>query len=338
MTLRDDVESYIKHGGPRNLNDLLEACTKEGSLEGLMCITRMFEDMYGGITFNLELKGPPAWELACWGERGLDQLVEATLKSPKSKNLSLCLEILTHIASGYDFRVAPFSCDEPRRAKLHTLLQTNPALHAYARSKLLAFVLAIDDEDELLDIVAQGFNRTAFSGTKPARELFAALSTRWLTIGEPLLLGYESLIASRADDEPAFQRFFTEHPQILDPMAAEIWPQPDLHGAQQPDFVIRRFDNSYVVVEIETPGKQLVTSNNQISSWVTHAAAQATEYRRFIERLPAVQMHFPYLDQVLCFVVVGLEELAASICRPHPQTIRLPQARERWQDCGPRHI
>ena len=51
----------------------------------------LFEDMYGGMTFNFELKAPAAWELACWGEQGLDQLVAATLKAPTSKNVSLCL-------------------------------------------------------------------------------------------------------------------------------------------------------------------------------------------------------------------------------------------------------
>jgi hypothetical protein len=99
-----------------------------------------------------ELKAPPAWELACWGERGLDQLVDATLKAPTSKNISLCLQILTFLSSGDDFSIAPVFCDEPRRAKLHSFLRTNPALRAYAKSKLLAFVLSVDDEDDLLEM------------------------------------------------------------------------------------------------------------------------------------------------------------------------------------------
>ena len=44
-----------------------------------------------------------------------------------------------------------------------------------------------------------------------------------------------------------------------------------------------------------------------MSAWVTHAVAQAAEYRRFIERLPTAQTHFPHLDQVTCLVVIGLE-------------------------------
>jgi hypothetical protein len=308
VSLRDDVELYIKQGSARELDGLLEACFKDGSLEALLCVTRLFEDMYDGITFNFELKAPPAWELACWGQRGVNQLMDATLKAPTSKNVSLCLDILSHFAAGDDFTVAPMFCDESRRARLHQLVAAHPELGNHARSRLIAFVLSIADEDELLGMIAGAFQKAGFlrAGTGPAREVFAALSTRWLTISEPLLQRYKALIALHPDDEPIFQAFFTEHPQVLDPLAAEVWPQPRLHGAEIPDFVIRRFDDSYVVVEIETP--QLVTSTNQISSFVTYAVAQAAEYRRFVERLPNAQMHFPKIDRVTCLVVVGLED------------------------------
>ena len=220
MALRDDVERFIRAGHPRELPGLWDACAKDGSLDALVCITRLFEDMYGG---TFELKAPAAWERACCGERGLDQLVAATLKAPTSKNVSLCLQILTILASGrlVDDPPAVF-CDKSRLARLNALFKSNPALRSYARSKLVAFVLSVEDEDDFIEMVATGFSRAAFSlqGVGPARELFAAVSTRWLTISEPLLKRYEALISDRPDDEPAFQAFFTEHPQLLDPMAA----------------------------------------------------------------------------------------------------------------------
>jgi hypothetical protein len=309
VALRDDVEEYIKHGHPKELYALLDACAKDASVDALVCVTRLFEDMYGGITFNFELKAPAAWELACWGEQGLDQLVAATMKAPASKNVSLCLQILTALASGQTFEEPPLFWSKSGSVRLGTLLKTNPSLRNYARSKLIAFLLSVEDEDDLIGMIATGFSRASFSngGTGAAKELFAAVSTRWLTVSEPLLSRYEALIADYPGDEPAFQAFFTEHPQVLDPMAKEIWPEPDLHGALIPDFVIRRFDNSYVVVEIETPAKQLVTAGNQLSSWATHAVAQVAEYRRFIERIPTAQTHFPNIDEVTCLVVIGME-------------------------------
>jgi len=38
-------------------------------------------------------------------------------------------------------------------------------------------------------------------------------------------------------------------------MAVQIWPQPNVLGSKFPDFVVRRADDSYIVVEIETPAK-----------------------------------------------------------------------------------
>jgi hypothetical protein len=185
--------------------------------------------MYGGITFNFELKAPAAWELACWGEPGLDQLVAATLKNMTSKNVSLCLQILGPLASGQkigDMGIA--FCGEARIARLERLRQASPSLRIYARQKLIEFFLSVDDEDDLLEAVGTGFSRMAMyaSGTEAAKEIFAAVSARWLAISKPILDRYETLIADRPDDEPAFQEFFTRNPQILDPMAADIWPNP----------------------------------------------------------------------------------------------------------------
>lgn len=308
MALRDRVEEFIAHRADlHELRELLDECARENNLEALLCVRRLFEDMYGGLTFNFELKSPAAWELACWGERGLDQLTQATLTNPTSKNVSLCVQILSCIAASLTSRPFAAFFDESRMTRLEELVRANPCLSAYARSKLVELVLSVDDEDDLIDLVGIGFSRLSLQGTEAAKELFAAISTRWLAVSKPVLDRYETLIAERPDDEPAFQVFFTQHPQILDPMAADIWPHPNLHGAREPDFVIRRSDNSYLVIEIETPAKQLVTQGKQLASPATHAVAQATEYRRFIERLPNVQAHFPGLDDLACLVVIGLE-------------------------------
>ncbi len=68
-------------------------------------------------------------------------------------------------------------------------------------------------------------------------------------------------------------------------MAIKVWSQPDFHGAFEPDFVIQRVDGSYLIVEIETPCKTLVTNGNQLSAQVTAAEKQATDYRHLNQRV-----------------------------------------------------
>jgi hypothetical protein len=132
--------------------------------------------MYGGMTFNFELKAPAAWELACWGELGLDQIVSASIKQPTSKNLSLCVTILGALASGQTAKDLPASfCDGARKDRLEAKCKDNPGLQSYARSKLVEFVLSFEDEEDLLDMVGIGFNRMSMpnGGPAAARELFA---------------------------------------------------------------------------------------------------------------------------------------------------------------------
>jgi hypothetical protein len=141
-----------------------------------------------------------------------------------------------------------------------------------------------------------------------AKELFAALSARWLAVSKPVLEGYEALILKEPDNEPAFQRFLMEHPQLLDPMAVQVWPHPNLFGFRFPDFVVRRADNSYIVIEIERPSKPLVTTGGQLSADVTHAEQQATDYRSYLmQRFADARVHFPNFEDPDCLAVTGLE-------------------------------
>lgn len=98
--LRDRVEDFIAgESSMRTLHILLDECRCQGDIAALLCTRRLFEDMYGGATFNMQLKAPAAWELACFGKIGIDQLVEAALANSTSKNVSLCVQVLSHIAS-----------------------------------------------------------------------------------------------------------------------------------------------------------------------------------------------------------------------------------------------
>ncbi|MER8599358.1 DUF4263 domain-containing protein [Mesorhizobium sp. M1339] len=124
---------------------------------------------------------------------------------------------------------------------------------------------------------------------------------------------YERLIREAPSHEPSFQDFFSRHPQLLDPMARQVWAQPDFHGALQPDFVIRRFDDSYLVVEIQCPAKKLVTLAGQVAQAAAHAEMQALAYEDFLStRITEARCHFPNFHRADCLVVVGLQDSLTS--------------------------
>jgi hypothetical protein len=54
-TLRNRVEKFIAHGAGERPDTLLEVCASDGSLDALVCVTRMFQDIYGGISKPFEV-------------------------------------------------------------------------------------------------------------------------------------------------------------------------------------------------------------------------------------------------------------------------------------------
>jgi hypothetical protein len=68
-----------------------------------------------------------------------------------------------------------------------------------------------------------------------------------------------------------------------------------------------------VVIEIETPGKTVVTGGEQLSAETTHAVTQAFDYRTFLtRRFELARSHFPEFQEPECLVVIGLERELSS--------------------------
>jgi len=310
LNLVDEVNDFIDYGQQRELSPLLLKCIRTGGVDALAAVQRLYEDMYGGMTFNTELKGPAAVALLCWRERGLDALVEAAQRTPTFKNQFLAVQVLSSLASAYlpELLLGLAGSDELLVA-VRESFQGNEALPSLARQRLIGYILALPTDDDAVS--SAGFVLSSF--TLPpemgaAKELVAALASRWLAVSKPTLSAYEELIGLHANDEKQFQAFLTEWPQLLDPMVMQLWPEPDLNGAKSPDFVLRRTDGSYLIVEIETPQKRLVTRDLQISAEASEAISQAMRYRSFLmQRVQQASVHFPGMRDAECLVVVGLE-------------------------------
>lgn len=310
-SLRERVEDYIENGmGGDSFNSLLRECTTENSLQALLCVQRLFVDMYGGITFNSELKAPAASVLVVWKELGLRTLVEAAQREPSSKNISIAIELLAALSAGAELPVLGRLHDAVLATAVQNAIDTTPNLPRIARSHLVELVLSIPDEEEAIGYVANAMWACSWTGNNlmVQRELFAAMSKKLLAVSTPVLDEFDNLIHNDPGNEPAFQEFLTRHPQIIDPLAVRVWPQPDLFGFKEPDYIVQRADGTYLVVEIECPAKGLVTKGGQLTSEATHAEKQVSDYRRYlIQNFSEIEKSFPNFQEPDCLVVVGLE-------------------------------
>lgn len=96
-------------------------------------------------------------------------------------------------------------------------------------------------------------------------------------------------------------------------MAVQVWSQPDFHGAAEPDFVVRRADDTYLIVEIECPAKLLMTKSGQISAQTAYDEKQVLDYEAFLsDRIAEARTHFPRYARADCLVLIGLESQLAD--------------------------
>jgi hypothetical protein len=246
MALIDRAIEFTESGGSRvDQGNLLAECVQALNLDGLAAVERLYEDMYGGITFNFELKVAPAICLLHWEEEGLNALVEGAKRTPTSKNISIAIQLLSSLAAGTLPIILTTFVEKRLQDGVLPLFRQSSPIGAFARQKLTEFMLSFPDDFEASAAAGHAFQQLSVLDTTATKEVFGALASRWLAVGKPVLAELQDLITKYEDDEPRFQAFFEKVPQLLDPLAMQVWPMPDLHGAKEPDFVVKRADGTY---------------------------------------------------------------------------------------------
>ena len=253
--------------------------------------------------------------MSAWGEQGFRSIVNVAMMHGRVAPKTTAFMMLSNIAvTGNVWQGFLLNGGRSVANHVDAKLAKLPARHL-AKQALSALVMDLPT-DELFSPLSNATMFLSLGHEAVANELMAALSTRWFRFGPAAMAEFESLLAEHANHESAFQSFFCTHPQLLDPMAVQVWSQPDFHGGYEPDFIFRRADNSYVVVEIECPGKMLMTKAGQLSSQTLHAEKQALEYENFLsQRVMEVRHHFPGFNRAECLVVVGMESHLSDIQR-----------------------
>lgn len=293
---------------------LLVDCVSDRSPEGLFAVQLLARDMYGGETYNLLLKAPAVYCLLAWGQAGMEAVAQNALKEPTSKNFSLAFQMLSSVAAAHEPKtIGLFVHDSHlRQSVLNTVSDWNELASA-ARIELHELMLQIESDAEAGIYVSTSLMGLSVQDPEAIAYLGHALALRTIAVGPQVLSRYEELLTVAGNDESAFQRFLEKHPLLLDSSAFQVWGKPDLHGKLEPDFVIRTYDNSYVIVEIETPNKLLITKRGQLSAATTHAISQVLEYCDYLQtHISDAASVFPGFTTASGLVVVGEESALNS--------------------------
>lgn len=103
-----------------------------------------------------------------------------------------------------------------------------------------------------------------------------------IRITDGLIQQLERLISENHTEE-IYQRFLATHPVFLDPLASQVIPKQRLGIELVTDFVLRRLDNQYVLVEIEKPQDALFTTGNDFTAKFTHGYGQVLGFQDWVE-------------------------------------------------------
>ena len=311
MDLIDRANRFIQANQHRGLSPLLAECVAAGNSEGLLALKLLARDSYDGTSMSLLARAPAACCLLAWKSDGLEALVEVGLDESKPGNFSLALQLLSCAAEGQEpHMVRSWLKDDRLFEAVSRSVGDWTDLVLVARSHLHELVLSIENDHDLALSAGISLTNLSVGDSHAARSLTHALALRSIAVGPRVLAHYDRLMAEADNDEPSFQLFFQNHPLLLDPRAFQVWGKPDFHGKLEPDFLIRTYDNNYVVVEIETPAKRLVTQSGQLSADATHAINQVLEYQEYLRsHVSAAAEAFPHFTTSTGLVVVGRESL-----------------------------
>ncbi len=166
---------------------------------------------------------------------------------------------------------------------------------AYTNAHLLAACLSLADGLDLGMEPAASF----------AKRFMRVTADASIAMTATLLERFADLIRSELP-EADYQLFLEQHPVLLDPLAADVLPTAPLGLEHRTDFVLRRHDGRYVVVEIEKPQDPLLTRRYDIAAPLTHALGQVLDFQHWIaDNAAYAQRSFPGVATPSGLVVMG---------------------------------
>ena len=148
---------------------------------------------------------------------------------------------------------------------------------------------------------------TLMSGESPETTLVSEImATATLSISDEICNEAEDLV--RQDLlEKVYQDFFEQHPALLDPLASSVVPRQNLADLWKTDFVVKRFDDQYLFVELEKPRDSLFSNYPQPSCAFSHALGQVMSWFAWIDdNTEYAQKHgFPNIHRPRGLIVIG---------------------------------
>lgn len=136
-------------------------------------------------------------------------------------------------------------------------------------------------------------------------DFYDMMTSGAIKLSRPLLQQFDEMINQDLREED-YQIFLKQHPVFLDPLSADVIPKQKLGIEMVTDFVLRRYDNKYILVEIEKPQDRLFTLTNNFTAEFTHAFGQVLDFQQWVDSHVAyARVHMPGVSSPRGLLVIG---------------------------------
>ncbi|MFO7606523.1 MAG: DUF4263 domain-containing protein [Desulfurivibrionaceae bacterium] len=256
---------------------------------------------------------PAMASLPGWGEKGILQLLNFAFgENNKNRTRSRAFEVLLAVSRGIvpqskhiKFLGSPW--DDCKKYEI-SKEEANFCLYSLRENLLIAFGDEYKRSDILfiLGLMAQ-FSGTGMGGEKEDLDHFLSLIIdNQLILNLTTIRNFEELIERGPDHEEEIQKYLTQHPVLLDPFVNELYTKQELGSDFITDYVVKRINNQYVLVEIENSTDKLFLQNGNISSHLTTAIAQVRDFQAWVsDNLSYAQKKLPGIKHPEGLVVIG---------------------------------
>lgn len=277
----------------------------------------MLPQIPDGIGDVEHLQQPAAYSLIAYGIPGLQELYEWSLRDPVEA-AHLAGQVLLAVALQDEVRVRLHFYFAHRYLSEGAYRNLVDRMTAACRdrgicseakrlvSKLLNHYASDSTRRHDLGMILSGLTFAQKADSPASKLVWEIMATATLQVSEELCNEAADLV-QRDLNETEYQNFFELHPALLDPLAASVVPRQALAEMWKTDFVVRRFDDQYVFIELEKPRDPLFTAYPQPSAVLSHALGQVFSWFAWVEdNIAYARDHgFPSIHTPRGLVVIG---------------------------------
>lgn len=114
------------------------------------------------------------------------------------------------------------------------------------------------------------------------KDIFGAVSRSTLKLSKEIIREFEELINLEKKEED-YQVFFSLNPIFINPLSHEVFNKQKLGDDLITDFVVKTFQNEYLLVEIEKPQDKIFNNRGDFSAKFTHAYNQVLDFILWVD-------------------------------------------------------